>query len=444
MSAQLVDYLAGRGRIALLGFGREGRSSYAFFRRHFPRRHIVIANQSHIDLDDSDATLLCGERYLDVLRQCDFLIKSPGVSLKDIPIPPALEITCQADLFLRFAPCKKIGITGSKGKTTTSTLIYEMLRRSRIPAQLMGNMGIPVLECMEDHAGEMAVMELSSHQLQYCRASPQVAVWTNLYEEHLDHYAGGFEEYATAKANICRWQTSRDLFIFNKDQPLFELAKLRDIQAELLPIGLDTALDDVILRALHANPRLRGRHNRQNLCFAAAAARRMGATREGIRQAVEEFRGIPHRMERISEAGGIHWVDDCITTIPHGVLCTIDALEDVDSLIFGGLDRGLDYQPFAEELMWHGIRNLICMPETGHKIAALLNKMSSQQNILEVQSMEEAVTAAFTHTAAGKTCLLSPAAASYNAYKDFEEKGAHFARAIEISSTAAGKPPYPE
>ena len=439
MLQDLLDFL-GEKRVGLLGFGREGRSSRAFLRRHCPQRPLLIADRNPVEIDDPYVTLLCGEDYLGALRQCDILIKSPGVPLKDIQLPPGLVITCQTDLFLRFAPCVKAGVTGSKGKTTTSTLIYLMLRASGVPARLIGNMGFPVLDSFDEIEGQIAVIEMSSHQLEFTGASPHAAVWTNLYEEHLDHYTGGFAGYAAAKAHICQYQTPGDVFIFNADQPLADMADLSACRARRVPVGL--GMDDPFLRSLEGlSPRLRGDHNRHNIYFAATAALHLGATREGIRRALEEFAGIPHRMYPVSEAGGIHWVDDCITTIPRGVLYTADALGDVDTLLLGGLDRGLDYRDFARELAVRPVRNLICMPETGHSIAKLLNALNSQQNIVLVETMEEAVAAAFACTAAGKTCLLSPAAASYNVYKDFEAKGKHYLECI--NNTEAAKSPCP-
>ena len=431
MSAQLSDFL-GQKRMALLGFGREGRSSHVFLRKHFPNRPLLIADKASVALDDPNVTLLCGETYLDVLHQCDILLKSPGVSLRDIPLPPGLTITCQTDLFLRFAPCVKAGVTGSKGKTTTSTLLYGMLRASGLPARLIGNIGVPVLDCFDEADSEIAVIELSSHQLEFTRASPHVAVWTNLYEEHLDHYTGGFAGYAAAKAHICQYQSPDDVFIFNADQPLASMVDISACRAECVPVGLGAGEADPLLRSLGGlNPRLRGDHNRHNVYFAATAALRLGATQEGIRQAVMGFRGIPHRMYPVSEAGGIQWVDDCICTIPRGVLCALDALGDVDTLILGGLDRGLDYRAFARDLAARPVRNIICMPETGYAIAGLLKALCSQQTVLLAQTMEEAVAAAAACTEKQKTCLLSPAAASYNAYKDFEEKGAHYLQCIQ-------------
>ena len=431
MSAQLVEYLRNK-RVALLGFGQEGRSSYAFLRKYFPEKPLLIADREPIHVEGPHVTLLCGENYLDALHRCDIVLKSPGIPLKGIPLPQNVEISCQSDLFLRFAPCLKVGVTGSKGKTTTSTLLYEMLRASGISARLMGNVGVPTLDCFDEIEGQIAVIELSSHQLEFTHASPQVAVWTNLYEEHLDHYTGGFAGYAAAKAHICRYQTPEDTFIYNAEQPLAQMADLSPCRARRVPVGAQT--EDPFLLSLGGNPRLRGAHNRQNIYFAATAALLLGATKAGIRQAEEEFRGIPHRMYPVSEAGGIHWVDDCICTIPQGVLCAVDALDDVDTLLLGGLDRGLDYQDFAKELRGRPLHNLICMPETGHSIARLLRSLGSTQNIILAETMEEAVAAALACTAQGKTCLLSPAAASYNAYKNFEEKGADYIRCIKNTS----------
>ena len=443
MSAQLIEYLREK-RIALLGFGQEGRSSYAFLRNYFPEKPLLIADQAPVRVEDPHVTLLCGKGYLDALRQCDIALKSPGIPLKDIPLPPNVEISCQADLFLRFAPCLKTGVTGSKGKTTTATLLYAMLRASGIAAYLMGNVGVPMLDCFDGIEGQIAVIELSSHQLEFAHASPQVAVWTNLYEEHLDHYAGGFAGYAAAKAHICSYQAPEDTLIYNADQCLEQYL---GGQARRVPVGARS--DDPFLLSLgNNNPRLRGAHNRQNIYFAATAALLLGATEAGIRQAVEGFRGIPHRMYPVSEAGGIHWVDDCICTIPRGVLFAVDALGDVDTLILGGLDRGLDYRGFAEDLCERKLRHIICMPETGYSIAQLLSASGSQQNIVLAETMAQAVAAAFACTAQGKTCLLSPAAASYNAYKNFEEKGADYLHCIQaqafFNSTAAAKPPCPE
>jgi UDP-N-acetylmuramoylalanine--D-glutamate ligase len=419
--------------VGLLGFGREGRSSYAFLRRLYPEKMLLIADSAPLQVDDSHVRLLTGEGYLEILTQCDFLLKSPGISLRGVALPPGIQVSCQTDLFLRYAPCIKAGVTGSKGKTTTATLLYDMLTASGIPARLMGNMGRPVLDAIDAMEGKIAVIELSSHQLEFTAASPQVAVWTNLYEEHLEHYDGGFLGYATAKANICRHQKQGDAFIYTAEQPLVALAQLADCKGERLPVGMDEGRENPFLQSLcGVNARLRGRHNQQNIFFAAVAALRLGATQEGIRRAVTDFQGVPHRLETVSRVGGIAWVDNCICTIPQGVMMDIATLENVDTLIFGGLDRGLDYENFAVQLLASSVRNFICMPETGHSIAKLLEKRSNNKNVVIVETMEQAVRSAAEKTAQGKTCLLSPAAASYNRYKDFEEKAAHFLECIAL------------
>ena len=430
MSAELQTWLEDK-RVALLGYGREGKSSYAFLRRMFPEKELLIADKSPIEIEDPRVRILTGESYLDVLQQCDVLLKSPGVPLRGIEIPSGLHISCQTDIFLRYAPCVKAGVTGTKGKTTTSTLLYEMLAASGVPARLIGNMGRPVLDYFDDMEGKIAVIELSSHQLEFTGASPHVAVWTNLYEEHLDHYNGGFTGYAAAKANICRHQSSSDVFIYTAEQPLADLADISSCQGERVPVGLDAGERDPFLRSLEGlNGHLKGDHNRHNIYFAATAALCLGAIQEGIRRAVEGYQGIPHRLETVSSAGGIQWVDNCISTIPHAVLRDIEALGNVDTLIFGGLDRGLDYTAFAEELSRSAVRSFICMPETGHSVAALLRQKGSGKAIVLVDKMEEAVSEAARRTAQGCACLLSPAAASYNRYANFEEKGRHFAQCI--------------
>lgn len=150
----------------------------------------------------------------------------------DVDIKDGTLVTCQTDLFLKFAPCRKVGITGSKGKTTTSTLIYDMLKEGGFDARLIGNIGVPVLEDINTVTPEtIAVIEMSSHQLEFTTSSPEVAVLTNIYEEHLDHYRDGFRGYVNAKLNIVRRQKESDTFIYNATQGLDGLCDLGKIKS---------------------------------------------------------------------------------------------------------------------------------------------------------------------------------------------------------------------
>ena len=204
-------------KVLILGFGREGMSTYRFLRNMYPDMHLTIADKNEIKLDDKNVTLICGDSYMDSLNDFDIVMKSPGIAFLDVDIKDGTLVTCQTDLFLKFAPCRKVGITGSKGKTTTSTLIYDMLKEGGFDARLIGNIGVPVLEDINTVAPEtIAVIEMSSHQLEFTTSSPEVAVLTNIYEEHLDHYRDGFRGYVNAKLNIVRRQKDGDTFIYNE------------------------------------------------------------------------------------------------------------------------------------------------------------------------------------------------------------------------------------
>ncbi|MGI6773513.1 MAG: UDP-N-acetylmuramoyl-L-alanine--D-glutamate ligase [Clostridiales bacterium] len=415
-------------KILILGFGKEGRSSYEFIRKILPEKPLAIADMKDIELKDDKVRLITGEDYLSHLSEFDLVLKSPGIPFKGVKIPEGVEITCQTDLFLRFSDFTAIGITGTKGKTTTSTLIYSMLREAGFDACLIGNIGVPVFEDIDMAQSAVAVIELSSHQLQFTRTSPHIAVLTNIYEEHLDHYDGGFAGYVSAKLNIVRHQTENDCFIYNGEQDLNEYIDMSDVKSRKIPVK--SLSDEEFLNNLtKGNPHLKGRHNLHDVLFAANAVRCLGVSDEAIKRAVDNFQGIEHRMEFVGSFDGVDYYNDCIATIPKAVLSAVEAL-DVGSLIIGGLDRGLDYTEFAKALAESSIDNLICLPDTGYTIGRLVDSLGAKTRIIYAKDMEDAVRQAKLYTPKGKACLLSPAAASYNLYKGFEEKGRHYKKLV--------------
>lgn len=424
MFHQLIEYLSER-RVLILGFGREGRSTYDLIRRHLPEKHLGIGDLRDIDLHDENVTVYGGDCYFEAMKDYDLVIKTPGIAFIDVTVPEGVEVTCQTDLFLRFSKCVCVGVTGTKGKTTTSTLIYQMIKKSGKTACLIGNIGIPVLDRLESGEPEIAVIEMSSHQLEFTTASPHVAVMTNIYPEHLDHY-NGFGGYVAAKMNILRHQTGCDYFICNAQQDLNKYFDFSLALPTVLKIFTTDREDAVLVEAAAKNERLRGSHNRMNVCLAAQAARCLGIDEGSILSAVEDFAGIENRMEPVGEYGGIKFVNDSIATIPKAVECASEALGDVDTLIFGGMDRGIDYSDFLSFLESCDIQNLIGLPDTGTRLCSELMKRGCAKNIILAEDMEQAVDAAFRFTEKGKTCLMSPAASSYNVYKDFEHKGNHF------------------
>ncbi|MGN0546479.1 MAG: UDP-N-acetylmuramoyl-L-alanine--D-glutamate ligase [Acutalibacteraceae bacterium] len=425
MFQQLIEYFRERN-VLILGFGREGRSTYDIIRRNLPDKHIGIADLRPIELNDKNVTLHCGEKYLDAIEQYDTVIKTPGISFKDVAVSENIEVTCQTDLFLRFSKCVCIGVTGTKGKTTTSTLIYEMVKQAGKKACLIGNIGIPVLDSMAEDDFEVAVIEMSSHQLEFTTASPHIAVMTNIYPEHLDHY-NGFEGYVAAKLNIIRHQTGCDYFICNALQDFDKYYNFAKTPVSVIRVCENGGRgDEKIIAAAAENERLKGAHNRQNVCLAAAAARCLGISNDDITAAVKKFAGIENRMEPIGEYHGVKFYNDSIATIPRAVECAVEALGDVDTLIFGGMDRGIGYEEFERYLEKSTVRNLIGLPDTGTAICNSLLEKGCRKNIVIAEDMAQAVDAAFRFTEKGKSCLMSPAASSYNVYKDFEHKGRHF------------------
>ena len=426
MLPKIIDYLKDKS-VLVLGFGREGQSTVKYIRDFLPEKKLVVADKNGLSLDDENIEVICGENYLDCVNDFDLVMKSPGISFKNVEVKGDTEVSCQVDLFLRFAPCRKIGITGSKGKTTTSTLTYEMLKSAGFDARLIGNIGIPVFETLETLTDDtVAVIEMSSHQLEFTRTSPEIAILTNVYEEHLDHYKGGFEGYLNAKLNIMRYQKDGNVFIYNETQGIEQYIDLGSTKAQKIGVGAYDALPFEI-----KNEHLLGGHNRHDVLFAYNAAKAFGADDLACEKGVENFSGIEHRMEKVGTFRGITFYNDCIATIPHAVECAVEALKTVDTLIIGGKDRGIDYSEFVDYLGNCSVRNIIGTPETGHSIAEKMLEKGFKKNIVKAENLEQAVIKAYELTEIDKICLLSPAASSYNVYKNFEEKGRHYKELIE-------------
>lgn len=420
MLPPIIEFLKDKS-VLILGFGREGKSTYNYIRKYLPEKTLFIGDAKEQNISDPNARRLCGEDYLSHIGKFDIVMKSPGISFRDVNVTENSFVTCQTDLFLKYAPCKKIGVTGSKGKTTTSTLIYKMLCAAQIKCELMGNMGLPVFDYIDGMTDDMtAVIELSSHQLEFTRSSPDIAVLTNIYEEHLEHYKGGMAGYVNAKLNIVRHQSEGDVFVYNGTQGTEPYLDIGTVRSNKIAVYEDSPLPFEF-----DNVHLAGVHNRHDVLFAFAAASQLGVTAESAKKAIGDFEGIEHRMEKVGTFHGITFYNDCIATIPHAVMCAVSALK-ADTLIMGGLDRGLDYSEFAADLEASGLSVIIGTKTTGHKIIDMMNANGTGKTLIKAEHLEEAVERAYKHTKKGGICILSPAASSYNEYKNFEEKGRHY------------------
>lgn len=429
---KLNDFFKNKS-IAIVGFGREGKSTLEIL-KNTQCKEIGILDQNPINIQNESAlpcpcTLHCGENYLDHLNDYDIIMKSPGIALFDKPSAEVKEkITSQTDLFLRFCENKTIGVTGTKGKSTTSSLIAHILEHCGKKAVLIGNIGIPPLSVIDNlEKDTIAVCEMSCHQLEYVKASPNIAVLLNIYEEHLDHYTG-FEAYKAAKENIFKYQKANDLLIYNKALSgnkinadiAHKISVSQDEKADVYLDGNDIVLFGEKISYDRLSPKLEGRHNLYNIAVALAAALNCGCEPNAVVEAVSSFNGLEHRMEVVRTVSGVKYVNDSISTIP---LAAVNAVKTfcADTLIIGGMDRGINYDILADFLNKGEVENIICLPDSGYRVADMLN---TESNVFKVKDMEEAVLKASEVTK--KCCVLSPAAASYGFYKNFEERGKHF------------------
>ena len=428
MKEQIIEKLRGQ-KILILGFGREGKSTLAFLNRELPDVEIAIADINPIE-DESVVkyTTFTGPDYLNCCKDYNIIIKAPGVAIKnDLPDSEKAKITSQTDLFLQAYRNQTIGITGTKGKSTTSSLIFHILQETGKKSVLVGNIGKPCFDFIDEITPEtIVVYELSSHQLEYVKASPHYAVLLNIYDEHFDHYATP-DGYYNAKKNIFRLQQTGDLLVYGD---IFQHA----IQTELDAIPsfkIDIEKTEVVPKS-QIKTSLLGEHNLKNIEAAAAIAYALRIDGEAFLAAVESFKGLPHRLEYIGTFRNIKFYNDSIATAQEATISAVKAIGDVDTLILGGMDRGLDYHPLVEFLKHSNVRNILLLPDTGAKIEQIFAEDRYVQGLIHVKNMEEAVKMAYEVTNPSQSCLLSPAAASYGFYKNFEERGKDYCRLVNM------------
>lgn len=421
--------------IVIFGYGREGESTYHFLRELFPTKKFGIQDSNttlrdipEIMYDLLDGLLEChvgdDSKYSqNELYKYDLVIKTPGVSIKKMVRPYDEKlISSQTKLFLKHFGHQCIGITGTKGKSTTSTLVYEMLKAKYDNVLLAGNIGVPMFDLIDKITPEtIIVLELSAHQLQYINHSPDISVVLNLYEEHLDHFAN-YEEYQSAKMNLLKnLDKYKGFFIYNEEDRLIN-KWIKDInpEANLIPLNIRNYSFD--------QPKyLKGEHNKFNIMVAYEVARLCSLNSpEGLKK-VLEFKGLEHRLEFVAEINGVEYYNDSISTIPQSALAAIKSLDNVETLILGGMDRGIDYNPLLELLDVKSIKNIAYVGEAGKRIKSILEKEKNYNiNSITTDSYQEIVSWCKANTGKGKKCLLSPAAPSYDNFKNFEERGKHF------------------
>ncbi|MFC0504750.1 UDP-N-acetylmuramoyl-L-alanine--D-glutamate ligase [Micromonospora costi] len=437
-----------RGRnVAVWGTGREGRAAVTAIAAHGPAGLVAVddsANFLSLPWDGplaEAAPLVTGEEGFDRLAAADVVVRSPGVPQTHPWLVElrrrGVTVTQGTALWMADHADRTVGVTGSKGKSTTSSLVSHLLNAVDRPNVFGGNIGVPLLDLPE---AELYVLELSSYQCSDLTDSPRVAVVTALFPEHLDAH-GGEAQYYRDKLNLLAYGP-RTVVVNGHDPRLaLELGDRAAVRAGLpdsvhVASGPDGApwfhLGDQPLFPRAVLP-LVGRHNEGNLCVALAVLDALDvdvvARRDTLAVAVAGFQGLAHRLTEIADPSGLTFVDDTLATSPYAAMHAIDAYEGRPlTVIVGGTDRGLDYTPLRDHLAEREI-TVIGIPDSGRRIIEALAGLPKVRTEV-VDELVDAVRLAREVTPAGGVVLLSPAAPSYGRFRNWEHRSEVFAQAV--------------
>lgn len=450
MDSKIMDFLSGK-KVCILGFGKEGKSTFNYIKKHNPNFKLFIHDQNENLIEENeflrgDISLRfnLGYNYLNNLKDYDVIIKTPGISLKDIDISRFQDkITSQIELVLENYKEQIIGVTGTKGKSTTSSLLYKVLKDQNIDTLLLGNIGIPVFDFVDDiKINTKVIIEMSSHQLEFLKTSPHIGIILNLFEDHLDK-AGSIEHYHECKMHMFDYQSRIDYSIYCLDnQNLVNKINEKRYYSQLIGYKFATTKQDFNtiycddnyiyfknkpIYNVNDERNLIGRHNLYNIMAVLVVVQILGLNNKIASKSINEFTPLEHRLEPVGTYEGVTYYNDSIATIPEATINAIESLGIVNTLIFGGMDRGIHYENFIEYLKNSNVENLICMPETGYKIG---NEIKNK-NVYKAENLTDAVNIAKQVTKKGMICLMSPAAASYNQFKNFEEKGTRYKELVQ-------------
>lgn len=435
--------------VLILGYGREGRSSWQRIRQAGGYSRVAVADMNQVRLEEGHpAELICGPDYQACLDDFDVVFKSPGIVLERDIHTYRCEIVSETELFFRRYGSQCIGITGTKGKSTTTTLIYHILKETGHDCVLAGNIGIPMFDLIEEiHADTLIVCELSCHQLEYVSCGPHVGVLLNIHEEHLDHY-GTMEKYVAAKENIYRVQKPEDILVCNVDNlpadgtycgQVVSVCDEDGREGEEMTANIELRASEVLASGHRyaiptENIRLIGHHNYVDIAFAYAVCRMFEVSDEAFTGALLTYEPLPHRLQYIGDSCGIRFYDDSISTICETTIQALKSLPETDAVLIGGMDRGIDYSELILFLSECAVPYILLMEETGRRIFAEIHQyypdFSHPERLILVYHLDGAVALAKKLCRPGRCCVMSPAAASYGIFKNFEARGEAFKRLV--------------
>ncbi len=412
--------------ILIWGYGMEGKSTYNFIRSLLPEQTLTIVDKKIENVKDTTNTILLSEEDAH-FNDYDLIMKAPG-----IVVPSTIDkskITGQAPLFLKHYRNQTIGVTGTKGKSTTTSIIAKVLS-TKYKTFLVGNIGKACFDVIDELTEDALVaFEISCHQLEYSTYSPHVAIYINLFDEHLDHY-GTFENYGRAKDQIFLHQKEDDILIIHED--IQNRAGNRDkicIGKDIYAIGHVLHNGNKQLEVKECS--LKGEHNYQNLAVAYKVAELYGIRDEEFLEAVKEFKPLKHRLEVIGTVDGVVYVNDSISTIGETCIQALDTYPNTSVVLIGGMDRGIHYDKLEEALFARKDVQVIFMYATGKRIhKEMKEKGLDRSDLYDVEDLDEAVALAKKIARPNSVCMLSPASTSYDHFKNFEARGEYFRKLV--------------
>lgn len=400
-------------KVAIIGYGIEGQDAEKFLSS---RGAIVTI------LDQKD-----NPKYLDNLNSFDIIVRSPGVYPYKKEIIEATKnsvlVTTPTNIFFEECLGLTIGVTGTKGKGTTSTLIYEILKNAGKDVYLGGNIGKPLLQLLPNLNKEsVVVMEMSSFQLIDTKYSPDIAVVLNVTSDHMDWHMD-INEYMNAKKNIVRFQSDKNFAVTNSE---YQSSKSfsEGVKSKVIFFSKND-LDDKYKRELI----LRGEHNLENIAAAVTVAGILEIDEKTIIKSISEFKGLEHRLEFVREINGIKFYNDSFATGPQPTIAAIKSFTEDETIILGGSDKGLNYEELGNVINNSpNVKNIILIGLIRNEI----KKYIKNKNVidLETNTMDKIVSKAFEITSPGGVIILSPAAASFDMFKDYKDRGNQFKKAV--------------
>jgi len=427
-------------RIALLGFGLEGQSSFRFLFKHFSKHNFIVADQnpkikSHPLLTQKNVEISTGTDYLNTISVDDFVIKSPGIKLpKDCKLKRD-TIFSQTDLFIQNFNQQIIGITGTKGKSTTASLLFKILSDQGRKAILIGNIGKPAMDYWDKIDKDTYIIyELSAHQLEFVRFSPKYSILLNLYPEHLDYFKTK-ENYFKAKLNIAKFQTESDFFFCDKNETLAntELSiKPNESKFTIIENKIKLKENSKTLIDIDEMIYLKGLHQFKNCIPLLDLSRELNLNEDLTLKTIKTFKPLPHRIEFIGKVKNVSFYNDSISTIPEATIEALKALKRVEYLILGGLDRTLNYQKLYAFLENYPLIAIYFIGPAGKRMySELSSNLKFQKNYINKLNQFESYLSEIIHQNNDSICLLSPAAASYDEFENFEARGNFYRSLVE-------------